>query len=128
MNATLFTSLAQARVELGHWRADHNDTRPLAARMENTPSEFAVTCNPRRDLALRYADGSTRNIVGPRTLCPATSRLAQWRSANQFDKRWYSAFHLKLYHPFTFVELSRRQIACTFDVEPGSFGLRVSAT
>jgi putative transposase len=23
-----------------------------------TPSEFAITCHPRRDLALRYAEGS----------------------------------------------------------------------
>jgi len=28
LNETLFTSLAQARVALGFWRADYNDTRP----------------------------------------------------------------------------------------------------
>ncbi|MCK1593561.1 IS3 family transposase [Bradyrhizobium sp. 164] len=58
LNETLFTSLAQARVELGHWRADYNDTRPHSQLGWKTPSEFAFTCNPRRDLALRYADGS----------------------------------------------------------------------
>lgn len=58
LNETLFTSLAQARVELGHWRADYNDTRPHSQLGWKTPSEFAFTCNPRRDPALRYADGS----------------------------------------------------------------------
>lgn len=58
LNETLFTSLAQARVELRHWRADYNDTRPHSQLGWKTPSEFAFTCNPRRDLALRYADGS----------------------------------------------------------------------
>jgi len=41
LNETLFTSLAQA--QLG-WK---------------TPSEFALICYPHRDLALRYAEGST---------------------------------------------------------------------
>ncbi|MDA9443321.1 integrase [Bradyrhizobium sp. CCBAU 51745] len=59
LNETLFTSLGQTRVALGHWRADYNDTRPHSQLGWKTPSEFALTCNPRRDLALRYADGST---------------------------------------------------------------------
>ncbi|MGY3146168.1 putative transposase [Bradyrhizobium sp. USDA 3397] len=58
LNETLFTSLAQARVALGCWRADYNDTRPHSRLGWRTPSEFATTCNPRRDLALRYAEGS----------------------------------------------------------------------
>src|SRR3974390_1029427 len=58
LNETLFTSLAQARVVLGRWRADYNDARPHSQLGWKTPSEFAFTCNPRRDLALRYADGS----------------------------------------------------------------------
>ena len=58
LNETLFTSLAQARVELGDWRVDYNDTRPHSQLGWKTPSEFAFTCNPRRDLALRYVDGS----------------------------------------------------------------------
>ncbi|MET4519180.1 hypothetical protein ABIB81_008535 [Bradyrhizobium sp. I1.7.5] len=58
MNETLFTSLAQARVTLGCWRVDYNDTRPHAQLGWRTASEFAMTCHPRRDLALRYAEGS----------------------------------------------------------------------
>ena len=58
LNETLFASLAQARVVLGCWRADYNDTRPHSQLGWRTPSEFAMTCNPRRDLALRYAEGS----------------------------------------------------------------------
>jgi len=58
LNETLFTSLAQARVALGCWRADYNDARPHSRLGWKTPSEFAITCNPRRDLALRYAEGS----------------------------------------------------------------------
>jgi putative transposase len=58
LNETLFTSLAQARVALGCWRADYNDTRPHSQLGWKTPSEFAFTCHPRRDLALRYAEGS----------------------------------------------------------------------
>ena len=41
LNETLFTSLAQARVTLGCWRADYNDTRPQSRLGWKTPSEFA---------------------------------------------------------------------------------------
>jgi putative transposase len=58
LNETLFSSLAQARVALGCWRADYNGSRPHSQLGWKTPSEYAFTCNPRRDLALRYADGS----------------------------------------------------------------------
>ena len=58
LNETLFTSLAQARVALRCWRADYNDARPHSQLGWKTPSEFAFTCHPRRDLALRYAEGS----------------------------------------------------------------------
>jgi putative transposase len=58
LNETLFTSLVQARIERGYWQVDYNDTRPHSQLGWKTPSEFAVTCNPRRDLALRFADGS----------------------------------------------------------------------
>jgi hypothetical protein len=43
---------------LGCWRADYNDARPHSQLGWKTPSEFAFTCHPRRDLALRYAEGS----------------------------------------------------------------------
>ena len=65
LNETLFTSLAQARVVLGCWRADYNDTRPHSQLGWRTPSEFAMTCHPRRDLALRYAEGSAPAPVAP---------------------------------------------------------------
>ena len=65
LNETLFTSLAQARVALGCWRADYNNTRPHSQLGWKTPSEFAVTCQPRRDLALRYAEGSAPAPVAP---------------------------------------------------------------
>src|SRR3954451_7151307 len=55
LNETLFTSLAQVRAVLGCWRADNNDARPHSRLGWNTPSEFAFTRHPRRDLALRYA-------------------------------------------------------------------------
>src|SRR5436190_17842685 len=65
LNETLFTSLAQARVALGCWRADYNDTRPHSQLGWKTPSEFAFACHPRRDLALRYAEGSAPAPVAP---------------------------------------------------------------
>ncbi len=58
LNETLFTSLAQARVILECWRADYNDARPHSQLGWRTPSEFAFTFHPRRDLTLRYIDGS----------------------------------------------------------------------
>jgi putative transposase len=58
LNETLFSSLAQARVALGCWRADYNGSRPHSQLGWKTPSEFAFTFHPRRDLALRYAKGS----------------------------------------------------------------------
>jgi len=58
LNETLFTSLAQVRVTLGCWRADYNGSRPHSQLGWSTPSEFAFFFHPRRDLALRYAEGS----------------------------------------------------------------------
>lgn len=45
-------------ITLGCWQADYNDTRPHSQLGWRTPSEFAMTCHPRRDLALCYAEGS----------------------------------------------------------------------
>jgi putative transposase len=58
LNETLFTSLAQARVALGCWRAEYNGSRPHSRLGWKTPSVFAFSFHPRRDLALRYAKGS----------------------------------------------------------------------
>jgi hypothetical protein len=65
LNETMFTSLAQARVALGCWRADYNGSRPHSQLGWKTPSEFAFTFHPRRDLALRYAKGSAPAPVAP---------------------------------------------------------------
>jgi putative transposase len=65
VNETLFTPLAQARVALGCWRADYNDARAHSQLGCRTPSEFAFTFHPRRDLALRYAKGSAPAPVAP---------------------------------------------------------------
>jgi putative transposase len=58
LNETLFTSLAQTRATLGHWRADYNGARPHSQIGWKTPSEFASFFHPRRDLALRDREGS----------------------------------------------------------------------
>ena len=58
LNETLFSTLAQARIALAMWRADYNGSRPHSKIGWQTPSAFASTFNPRRDLALRSADGS----------------------------------------------------------------------
>jgi putative transposase len=59
LNETLFTSLAQARLALGCWRTDYNGSRPHSRLGWKTPSEFALSFHPRRDLALRYAQSLT---------------------------------------------------------------------
>jgi putative transposase len=63
LNETLFTSLVQARIALGCWRVDYNDARPHAQLGWKMPSEFASIFHPRRDLALRYADGSAPDPI-----------------------------------------------------------------
>jgi putative transposase len=67
LNETLFTSLAQARIALKCWRADYNDARPHSQLGWKTPSEFAFICHPRRDLALRDAEGSAPAPVATTT-------------------------------------------------------------
>ena len=58
LNETLFSTLAQARMALAAWKADYNRSRPHSQIGWKTPAEFALTFNPRRDLALRSANGS----------------------------------------------------------------------
>jgi putative transposase len=65
LGETLFSSLAQIRIALACWRADYNDHRPHSKLGWKTPSEFAFTFHPRRDLALRYAKGSAPAPVAP---------------------------------------------------------------
>jgi len=48
LNETLFTSLVQARIVLGCWLADYNQTRPRSRLGWRTPAEFAFTHPPSR--------------------------------------------------------------------------------
>ena len=63
LNETLFHSLAHARAMLQAWRRDYNERRPHSKLDWLTPSAFASTLLPRRDLALRYAQGSAPDPV-----------------------------------------------------------------
>ena len=58
LNETLFSALSQARAALGRWRSDYNGSRPHSALGWQTPSAFAATFHPRRDLPLRQAKSS----------------------------------------------------------------------
>jgi putative transposase len=84
LNETLFTSLAQARVALGCWRADYNDARPHSQLGWKTPSEFAMTCHPRRDLALRYAEGSAPAPVAPTAQQGKSTGRGELRTGQHF--------------------------------------------
>src|SRR6201994_155867 len=57
LNDPLFSTLSQARIALAAWRADDNGSRPHPNLSGLTPSAFASTFDPRRELALRYANG-----------------------------------------------------------------------
>jgi putative transposase len=75
LNETLFTSLAQVRVNLRCWRADYNGSRPHSRLGWRTPSEFAFLFHPRRDLALRYPEGSApAPVAHPAQLGNPTAR------------------------------------------------------
>ena len=63
LNETLFHSLAHARAMLQAWRRDYNEQRPHSKLDWLTPSAFASTRFSRRDLALRYAQGSAPDPV-----------------------------------------------------------------
>jgi putative transposase len=43
LNTEVFSSLADAREKLEHWRRDYNETRPHSALADRTPEEFAHT-------------------------------------------------------------------------------------
>lgn len=58
LNEMLFSTLSQARTALAAWRSDYNGSRPHSGLGWQTPSAFAATFHPRRDLALRYAKSS----------------------------------------------------------------------
>jgi putative transposase len=70
LNETLFTTLDQARATLAIWRADYNGARPHSKLNWQTPSVFAATFHPRRDLALRSLTGSAKDHDAPRNPNP----------------------------------------------------------
>jgi putative transposase len=61
LNATAFTTLHQARVELANWRNDYNQHRPHSGLGWLTPSEFAKTATSAQAMAMdaAYLEGST---------------------------------------------------------------------
>ncbi|MGY4350504.1 hypothetical protein ACVWXM_006997 [Bradyrhizobium sp. GM7.3] len=65
LNEALFTSVVQAPVTPGCWRADYNNARLHSQFGCKAPSEFAFTCHPRRDLVLRCAEASAPAPVAP---------------------------------------------------------------
>lgn len=73
LNETLFTSLAQARVELEQWRRDYNTERPHSALGNLTPIAYAARTAsvPQQAGALRSTGGfaprpvATPDLIGP---------------------------------------------------------------
>ena len=63
LNETLFFALAQARIAQAIWREDYNGSRPHSKIGWQTPAAYAATFHPRRDLALRSANGSAPALV-----------------------------------------------------------------
>ena len=89
LNETLFSALGQARATLGSWRSDYNGSRPHSAIGWQTPSAFAATFHPRRDLPLRQIPPltpPTRQDPPARTNSPLDKTRAQrqhWRAECQ---------------------------------------------
>jgi putative transposase len=80
LNETLFSTLSQARAALGLWRADYNSCRPHSKLGWRTPLDFANTFHPRRDLALRYAEGSAPDPDAPINLKPHSNPQSELRT------------------------------------------------
>ena len=77
LNETLFRSLHHAKAVLERWRRDYNERRPHSKLGWRTPREYAAHFNPRRDLALRYADGSAPDPVAHLTENPQPIRRSE---------------------------------------------------
>ena len=80
LNKTLFSTLNQARAALSIWRADYNGSRRHSALGWQTPSAFAATFHPRRDLPLRPANGSAPDPVSPKGEQAITNRQGELRA------------------------------------------------
>ncbi len=79
LNETLFTSLAQARVALGCWRADYNDARPhsqLGKRPPSSPSP--VTRAGIWRFAMPKAPRQLPSLPPPNRANPTTGRTQDW--------------------------------------------------
>lgn len=63
LNETLFPSLSHARATLQAWRNDYNLNRPHSRLGWLTPTEYADTLNPKRDLPLRSLASSASDPV-----------------------------------------------------------------
>ena len=78
LNETLFTSLAQARVEFEEWRRDDNTERPHSALGNLTPLAYAA-CNasvPQQAEALRSPQGfAPRPVATPNPIGPNNERI-----------------------------------------------------
>ncbi|NIJ08728.1 hypothetical protein FHS31_002349 [Sphingomonas vulcanisoli] len=77
LNATLFRTLHHARVVLASWRRDYNERRPRSKLGWQTPRDYAANFRPRRDLALRYADGSAPDPAAQLTEKPQPQRWSE---------------------------------------------------
>jgi len=77
LNETLFRTLHHARVVLESWRRDYNERRPHSKLGWQTPQDYAAAFRPRRDLALRYADGSAPDPVAHLTETPQPPRWSE---------------------------------------------------
>jgi hypothetical protein len=69
----------KAGFPLGCWRSDYNGSRPHSQIGRTTSSEFASIFHPRRDLALRYADGSPGRLgmSSPRKIAGLATSLCR---------------------------------------------------
>jgi putative transposase len=84
LNETLFTSLAQARIALGCWRLDYNGSRPHSQLGWKTPSEFAFSFHPRRDLRCA-TPRAPRQLP---SLTPPERPIQPPEANSRLDKTW----------------------------------------
>ncbi|MCK1670389.1 transposase [Bradyrhizobium sp. 150] len=73
-------STGRCCLALGCWRLDYNRTRPHSQLGWRTPSEFAMTCHPRRPTGRSQRQGRT-----PREKLEVVERPLQQR---QSDRTW----------------------------------------
>jgi putative transposase len=78
LNATAFTTLHQARVELATWKNDYNHQRPHSGLGWLTPSEFAKSATSKQAMAL---DAAILDVYAPKAIAqPAQQGIINRRS------------------------------------------------